>query len=124
MTNYEYERHMRRFRKRNAEKRKERRREIASNIAIATISIGLITAFILEALSIEPRYAIASEQQSNGNYYTYVTERKCEVVDIVQDYITVSYNGNNYDFFGTGYEVGEKIICQFTDSMEIVGVVE
>ena len=91
-------------------------------ILICAIITILAYGFIKEPS--EPRYAIASAKQINGNHFIYITEKICKVEEIDGDYITVSYKGNEYDFFGDGYEIGEEIICQFTDTMEIVGVVD
>jgi hypothetical protein len=96
---------------------------ICKGIAVVGVTFVTITACVLAVAKAEPRYAIPSNNTS-GFHYTYVTERYCTVTEITGDLITVAYNGNLYDFFGYGYEVGEEIICQFTDSMEIVGVVE
>lgn len=104
--------------------RKERQREIITNIAMAIIIIATIVIVCTNATKTEPRYAIASERQTNGNYFVYVTEHICEVTKTTVDMVTVSYKGNEYSFYGCGYEVGEEIVCQFTDNMEVVGVVE
>lgn len=84
----------------------------------------MITCVVAFAKS-EPRYAIAREQ-GNGIHYTYVTERKCVVTEVTDTQVYVAYKGNEYCFYAyeTELEVGDEIICQFTDAMEIVGVVE
>lgn len=121
-------------------KQKERKAEICVKVLSAIVGVGIgigILVFISNSdfklpelqlpkftLTHEDRYAIPSETTSKGMHYVYVTERICEVTEITADYVTVDYNGNEYSFFGYGYEVGEKIICQFTDGWEIVGVTE
>lgn len=98
---------------------------IATLFAFLSLVAGIyIKANIDEVPYAEGYYMETDEQQSNGTYFVYVTERICEVTEINNDLITVEYNGNLYDFFGYGYEIGEQITCQFTTGMEIVGVVE
>ena len=79
----------------------------------------LIALLGVKIANTEPRYV-----KADGNCYVYVTEKLCEVTEVTSNYITVSYKGNEYSFHGYDYEVGQEIICQFTDEMEIVGVVE
>lgn len=99
-------------------------REIISSVLICVVIVMLGYGIVEKVNNTEPRYAIASTRQINGEHFIYITERVCEVYEINDDLITVEYQGNLYDFFGDGYEVGETIVCQFTDAMEIVGVVE
>ena len=106
-----------------------RKEDLAIILCILFALIALVIGIIVKANFNEPMYQegyyISTDvQQPNGNYFVYVTERICEVEAINNDLITVEYNGNFYDFFGYGYEEGQTIICQFTNSMEIVGVVE
>lgn len=121
-------------------KRKERKAEICVKVlgVVAGILLGSVLLYVVNKVDLpelnlnlpkftlthEDRYAIPSETTSKGMHYIYVTERYCTVTEVTQDYITVDYNGNEYSFFGYGYEVGEEIICQFTDNWEIVGVTE
>lgn len=90
------------------------RRFIFTGIAIS----GAIATLLFMASHSEPRYAIASET-GNGIHYEYVTERKCTVTDI-QNMITVAYNGNEYAFYGDGFQKGDEVICKFTDDFRIV----
>ena len=115
-----------RKRARKAE-RKRRTLEIVRNVTLTGVIIAGVVMLALHGLPNLPkpehRYAIPSES-TQGLHYIYVTERYCTVTEITADYVTVSYNGNEYSFFGYGYEVGDEIICQFTDGWEIVGVTE
>lgn len=100
---------------------KAKRRKRIENIMLCLVLIVMIILGVFKIINAEPRYAKASESE---NHYVYVTERVCKVTEITEDYVTVEYDGKEYDFFGYGYEVGEEIICQFTDGWEIVGVCE
>jgi hypothetical protein len=97
--------------------------KICKGVALIVSAVAVSAVCIVASGKTEPRYAIPSEQ-ANGFHYVYITERICTVTEITGDYVTVEYNGNLYDFFGYGYSIGETITCQFTDGMEIVGVVE
>lgn len=111
--------------KRKAKAKKTRRMEIGFNVGMIVAILLLVGGMFAKALTTENSYyKRTSERQPNGNYYVYVTERICEVVEINNDLITVEYKGDLYDFFGDGYTVGDKIVCQFTKGMEIVGVTE
>lgn len=107
-----------------------RKEDLAIMLCMLAAIVGLVVGIIIKANLDEPLYITegyymeTDEKQANGNYFVYVTERICEVTEINNDLITVEYNGNFYDFFGYGYEVGEQIVCQFTNGMEIVGVTE
>lgn len=90
------------------------RRFIFAGIAIS----GTIATLLFMASHSEPRYAIASER--GEIHYEYVTERKCDVVDVFGQKVTVSYKGNLYAFYGDGYRVGDELICKFTDDYRIV----
>ena len=106
--------------------RTEKAKEIIGNLCLLLGCIAIIGIFVYIGVTFgtpEERYPIASDN-GNGLHYEYVTERTCEVVEVEDTLITVSYKGNEYAFYGTNYEVGDEIICQFTDGMEIVGVVE
>jgi hypothetical protein len=100
--------------------------ETATNIVLVVAIIAMVVAIIAKALSGTENgfYKRTTEMQPDGNYFVYVTERICEVEEINNDLVTVEYKGKLYDFFGYGYEVGEQIICQFTNDWEIVGVSE
>lgn len=89
------------------------RRFIFTGIAISET----IATLLFMASHSEPRYAIASEHGTM--HYEYVTERKCTVTDI-QNMITVAYNGNEYAFYGDGFQKGDEVICKFTDDFRIV----
>ena len=107
--------------------RKTRRLALAKNILVGAISISISISMVYALATKEytPRYAIASETvQPDGNRFIFVTDRKCTVIGTYENEVTVDYKGNLYSFYGYGYEVGEKIVCQFTDDWEIVGVVE
>ena len=99
--------------------RKAKIRKMVKRFVITGIAIsGTIAALLFMAAQSEPRYAIASE---NGEmHYEYVTERKCDVVDVSGTVVTVNYKGNLYSFFGDGYRVGDELICKFTDDYRIV----
>lgn len=97
---------------------------IATLFAFLSLVAGIHIKANLDEPYVEGYYMETDTPQANGNYFVYVTERICEVTEIENDLITVEYNGNLYDFLGYGYEVGEDIVCQFTNEMEIVGVVE
>lgn len=100
--------------------RKAKIRKMVKRFVIAGITIsGTIAALLFMAAKSEPRYAIASEH--GAMHYEYVTERKCDVVDVSDTIITVDYKGNLYAFYGDGYEVDDKLICKFTDDMRIIG---
>lgn len=49
---------------------------------------------------------------------------ECLITDVVGDTITVEYNDNLYSFYGDGYSTGQKVICTFTDKMEIIDASE
>lgn len=72
------------------------------------IILCLLAALISLASSIMLK---ANHEESNAQNYVYVSERICTVTDITEDCITVCYNGNEYAFFGYGYEEGQQIIC-------------
>lgn len=120
------------LRKRNAKalaysesvcKRKhEYNKEAIFNIAMALCVLAIVLIIFVKAFTTERRYAVPYD---NGAYhYTYVTERICTVTETTNNLITVDYKGNLYSFYGNGYKAGEKIVCQFTDDWQIVGVVE
>ena len=119
---------MKRNRKAKRYSKKCARERIGKRIEKAIAILGI--ASFITALSVagcsamgNPRYAIPVNN-GNGIHYEYVTELECTVTEVTDTLVTVLYNGNLYDFFGYGYEVGEQIIRQFTDNWEIVGVVE
>lgn len=89
---------------------------IASLLCVLILTAGIFA----KAVNTEPRYAIASEQQADGNHFIYVTERVCTVTEIKNNLITVECKGNLYSFYGNGYKVGTEIVCLFTDNWEIV----
>ena len=101
----------------------ERTREIYSNIAgicfSAIIILGLGWAFVHSYTNQEQTYAIASEN-GNGIHYEYVTDKVCEVTEIKGNLVTVEYKGNLYSFYGTGFELNEKIVCTFNSADEII----
>lgn len=74
----------------------------------------------------EPRYAIASEVQANGNHYIYVTEKPCTVTEVTDTKVYVEYKGNEYSFYAykTQFKVGDEITCRFTDDMKIYDTTE
>lgn len=99
--------------------RKAKIRKMVKRFLITGIAIsGTVTTLLFMAAQSEPRYAIASEH--GAMHYEYVTERKCDVVDVSGTVVTVNYKGNLYSFFGDGYRVGDKLICKFTDDFRIV----
>lgn len=99
--------------------RKAKIRKMVKRFLITGIAIsGTIAALLFMAAQSEPRYAIASEQ--GKIHYQYVTERKCNVVDVSSQKVTVAYKGNLYAFYGEGYKAGDKLICKFTDDFRIV----
>ena len=99
--------------------RKAKIRKMVKRFVITGIAIsGTIAALLFMAAQSEPRYAIASEH--GEMHYEYVTERKCDVVDVSGTVVTVNYKGNLYSFFGDGYRVGDELICKFTDDYRIV----
>ena len=49
---------------------------------------------------------------------------ECIIREVVGDTITVEYQDNLYSFYGDGYSKGQKVICTFTDKMEIVDASE
>lgn len=107
----------------------ERKRNIKLNICkgiavVGVVSVTMITCVVAFAKS-DPRYAIANNN-GNGIHYQYVTERECVVTEVTDTKVYVAYKGNEYSFYAykTELEVNDEIICQFTDAMEIVGVVE
>lgn len=101
-------------------KRAKRKKEIFSNLVAILLFVALIIGVCIKIYNTEYRYAISSETEN----YIYVTEKLCEVVNTNENITTVSYNGNEYNFYGNGFKNGEEIICQFTDKMEIIGVIE
>ena len=50
--------------------------------------------------------------------------KRCKIVEINGDTVTVEHKGELYAFYGDGYVVGKTIICKFTKDMELVGIVE
>ena len=107
----------------------ERKRNIKLNIckgiAVVCVSVVTFTTCMVAFAKSESRYAI-SRDQGNGIHYTYVTERECVVTKVTDAQVYVAYKGNEYSFYAyeTELEVNDEIVCQFTDAMEIVGVVE
>lgn len=110
--------------------RKRKRKELVIDIITVTviaIAILIVMSLIIRGITMENSYYKQTDtKQSDGSYYVYVTEKDCTVIetDIEKGIVTVDYKGNAYSFYGDGYIEGEKIICQFTDAMEIVGVIE
>lgn len=98
--------------------RKRRIEKMLDRLLLSGLALVSVLAIISIVHNAEPRYAIARES-GNGMHYEYVTERKCTVTD-VQNVITVSYNGNEYAFYGDGFQEGDKVICKFTDDYRIV----
>ena len=99
--------------------RKAKIRKMVKRFVIAGITIsGTIAALLFMAAKSEPRYAIASEHGTM--HYEYVTERKCEVTNVSNTVVTVNYKGDLYSFYGDGYEIGDELICKFTDDMHII----
>jgi hypothetical protein len=110
---------------RNKAKKRSKVADTVITFAMLLCIIGLVAGIVVKATTTEHGYYKKTEtMQSNGNYFVYVTERICEVEEINNDLVTVEYKGKLYDFFGYGYEVGEEIICQFTNNWEIIGVTE
>lgn len=104
----------------------ERKSNIIAITAFLCVFILTIILFA-KAFSGQGYYKRTETMQSDGTYYVYVTERICKVTEVENDLITVSYKGNTYDFFVSDpetYEIGQKIVCQFTNDMEIVGITE
>jgi hypothetical protein len=103
----------------------EHRRKQELKDKVLAIVAGIVGASLIFAMvacsNTEPRYAIPFEN-GNGIHYTYVTERKCEVTEVTDTQVYVSYKGNEYAFYAynTELEVGDKVICKFTDNWEII----
>lgn len=110
---------------RKAKQKRKIKSDLIATLIMLICVIAMTSGVLIKAFT-EPNsyYKRTETKQPNGQYYIYVTERICEVVEINNDLITVEYKGNLYEFYGYGYEVGQKIICQFTNGMEIVGVTE
>lgn len=107
--------------------KKSKRKAIIFYIIAVAIGVLLMGVMVVKAMATENGYYIKTNaKQTDGSYYVYVTEKKCEVieVDTTRELVTVDYKGNAYSFYGDGYTEGEQIICQFTDAMEIMGIVE
>lgn len=96
-------------------KRKRTKNAISTIFGILAIA-GLLLGSAHKLATEEFRYAIPTETS-----YQYVTEKLCEVTEISGNFVTVEHNGNAYSFYGTDFEVGQNVVCQFTDNMEIVG---
>ena len=94
---------------------------IASLLCVVALAIIIFA----KALTIEPRYAIAGDD-GNGNHFIYVTEIPCEVYEVSNNLVTVEYKGNLYSFraYNTELEVGDEVICRFTDDMKIYDTVD
>ena len=101
---------------------------------IGSIALAFIFAIIIiiKVVNANPRYAIPGED-GNGNHFIYVTEVPCEVYEVTNNLVTVEYQGNSYFYKGNLYafkayntelEVGDKIICRFTDDMKIHDVLD
>ena len=54
----------------------------------------------------------------------YPVEAICEIVEVdeTENIVTIEYNGEEYSFNGDRFFVGEKILCKFTQNMELVDV--
>ena len=91
-------------------------------------AIGITSEFDLaEAKSREtrPTMETTTEQTTEEQTTTEVTaDFECIIREVVGDTITVEYNDNLYSFFGDGYKAGQKVICTFTDAMEIINASE
>ena len=98
--------------------RKRRIEKMLDRLLLSGLALVSVLAIISIVHNIEPRYAIASEH--GAMHYEYVTERKCDVVDVSGTIVTVNYKGDLYSFYGNGYEIGDKVICKFTDDYQIV----
>jgi hypothetical protein len=107
-------------------KAKKHTRETVMCIAILVCFLAIVIGVLIKAFTAPNAYYKKTEtMQPDGNYFVWVTERICEVEKIDNDLVTVEYKGNLYDFFVSDpetYEIGQKIVCQFTNDMEIVGV--
>ena len=55
---------------------------------------------------------------------TVTADVECLITDVVGDTITVTYNGELYSFYGYGYAEGQRVICTFTEAMEIINASE
>ena len=108
------------------ERHKKHTRETITAIAVSVCLLVVVIGVFIKALTApNAYYKRTTEMQPDGNYFVWVTERICEIEEIEDDLITVEYKGNLYDFFvcdSDTYEVGEKIVCQFTNDWEIVGI--
>lgn len=91
--------------------RAKARKELIKMVVIYTISV-LIAAFVfLKAFNADYVYAT-----SNG----YVTETRCEVIEVDGETVIVEYKGEEYGFNGNGFEVGDKVQCKFNENMELI----
>ena len=54
----------------------------------------------------------------------YPIEAICEIVEVneTENIVTVEYNGEKYSFNGNRFFVGEKILCKFTQDMELADI--
>ena len=94
---------------------------IASLLCVLVLTVAIFA----KAMSAERRYAIAGDD-GNGNHFIYVTEIPCEVYEVSSNLVTVEYKGNLYSFYAynTELEVGDEVVCRFTDNMEIYDTVD
>ena len=94
-------------------------------VALALLCLTGLIIFIVTSLSINPRYAIAGED-GKGNHFIYVTEIPCNVYEVKNNLVTVEYKGNLYSFraYNTELEVGDEVVCRFTDDMKLYDTIE
>lgn len=97
---------------RSNQAKKDRMFAICAGVVFAVVMFSIVA-----CSGTENRYAIAREN-GNGIHYTYVTERKCTVTEVMDNCVAVSYKGNEYSFYtyDTELKVGDEVVCKFTDN--------
>lgn len=100
--------------------RETKRKNIISGVVCITTLVALFILLLYSKANADYTYAVASNNNS-GYAYEYVTDRVCTVTEISGDIITVeTRNGNQYEFYGNGYEINETIVCTFNSADELI----
>lgn len=107
--------------------KKKRKAKIKEVLVLTTlwVTLGLLLVFKCSYEIIrnanDPHYENTVETEINREY---PVEAICEIVEVdeTENIVTVEYNGEEYSFNGDRFFVGEKILCKFTQNMELVDV--
>ena len=129
-----WQQNAKRKREEAARARREKRQEIVATILGILVFVaifllmGIVGDFEFEEAKAEvkPTTKVTTEKVTTEPTTETTTEVKtfkaeCLITDVVDDLVTVEYNGNLYNFYGNGFAKGTIAICTFTKGkMEII----